>query len=222
MLEPDEAYSRLAAVYDVIDNPVTSLGVAQIRRIGSVFTGRDVLDLGCGTGVPARQAEEFGPRSWIGVDRVAEMLSYIDGSAVRADFQALPFDDSSFDIALFWVSLGYVDAPVTALLESTRVLRPSGRLLILDLHPVGARRGWTRSINGITIRSVIHTSEAWSRYFKVADLQIVREDTIPIDESVRPSIEAAGKNFLELAGEKLLIFYELQRNRDSAPEKLQQ
>ena len=217
MLEADEAYSRLAAVYEVLNNPVTSLGVAQIERIGPVFAGRDVLDLGCGTGAPARQAEKFGPRSWIGVDRVAEMLSYFDGAAVQADFRALPFGDSSFDVVLFWISLGYVDAPATALLESRRVLRTTGRLLILDLHPVGARRGWKRSMGGITIRSVVHSSEAWSRCFKVADLQVVREEAIVIDESVRPCIEAAGKNFSEFEGEELLISYELQRKCPSAP-----
>ncbi len=217
MLEADEAYSRLAAVYDVLNNPVTSLGVAQIQRIGPVFAGRDVLDLGCGTGAPARQAEEFGPKSWIGVDRVAEMLSYFDGTAVRADFRSLPFEDSSFDVVLFWISLGYVDAPATAFVESTRVLRPRGRMFILDLHPIGASLGWTRSMGGLTIRSVIHSSEAWSRCFEVTGLQVVHEEAIVIDESVRSYIDAAGKNFSEFDGQELLIYYELQRKCASAP-----
>ncbi len=217
MLEADEAYARLASVYDGLNNPVTSLGRAQIQRIGPVFAGRDVLDLGCGTGAPARQAAEFGPKSWVGVDRVTEMLGYFEGTAVRADFRTLPFPDSSFDVVLFWISLGYVDAPAVALLESVRVLRPSGKMLILDLHPIGASRGWTRSMGGLTIRSVIHSSEAWSHCFNIAGLQVVHEDSVVIDESMRSSFDAAGKDFLEFEGQDLLIFYELQRKRAEAP-----
>ena len=139
------------------------------------------------------------------------MLDRFQGTAVRADYRTLPFDDSSFDIVLFWISLGYIDSPAPALLESSRVLRSSGKLLILDLHPSGARRGWTRNIGGITIRSTIHSTETWVRSFEEAGLGIVSEDAVLIDESVRSSFESAGKNFTEFEGQELLIFYDLTR-----------
>ena len=214
MLAPDQAFSKLAGVYDDLDNPVSTLGLNQIRRMGSAFAGRDVLDLGCGRGAPAREAAEFGSRSWIGVDRVGEMLENFSGVAVGGDFEALPFNASSFDVVLFWISLGYANSLGVAIRESSRVLRTGGRLFILDLHPRGRELGWTRNIGGIAIRSVIHSNQDWARSFTMARLEVLVEETVSIDESLRPCFDRAGRNFSEFEGHALLIFFELSK-RDS-------
>jgi ubiquinone/menaquinone biosynthesis C-methylase UbiE len=116
-----------------------------------VKTGQRVLDLGCGTGIVARQvAARLGDKgSVVGIDRSANMLAVADTTAARDGLkvewregraEALPFADASFDRVLSQFALMFFDDRPRALAEVHRVLAPGGGLSLnvwqgIDRHP---------------------------------------------------------------------------------------
>lgn len=102
----------------------------------------DLMDVGTGTG---RMIELLGPRatSALGIDRSPEMLRLARGrieaaglkdAQVRSgDMFALPGADASFDTVVLHQVLHFADNPPAVLAEAARVLRPNGRLLVIDL-----------------------------------------------------------------------------------------
>src|SRR5690606_37850249 len=50
----------------------------------------------------------------------------------HADMNRLPFESGRFDVAVLHMALHYVENPATALAEAGRVLRPGGRLIVVD------------------------------------------------------------------------------------------
>jgi ArsR family transcriptional regulator len=105
---------------------------------------RDLLDIGTGTG---RMLELFGARvqQAVGVDLSREMLAVArvnleraglrNGSVRQADMYQLPFPGGSFDAVVIHQVLHYAERPAAAIAEAARVLRPGGRLLVIDFLP---------------------------------------------------------------------------------------
>ena len=101
-----------------------------------------VGDLGCGTGMLVEALSVHVCRV-IGVDASDEMLTAARarvGEAPSVDLrrgvlEALPVDDSTLDAAVMMLVLHHLPSPVPALMEARRVLKPGGRLLIVDMAP---------------------------------------------------------------------------------------
>jgi demethylmenaquinone methyltransferase/2-methoxy-6-polyprenyl-1,4-benzoquinol methylase len=102
-----------------------------------------VLDVCCGTGDLAIAARRAGG-DVVGLDFSEQMLERARRKApeiewVRGDALALPFEDESFDAATVGFGVRNVEDLEAALRELRRVLRPGGRLAILEITtPVGA------------------------------------------------------------------------------------
>jgi ubiquinone/menaquinone biosynthesis C-methylase UbiE len=110
-----------------------------------------VLDLGCGTGIVARQvASRVGATGQVtGIDVSPNMLTVARVAADRegltiewreGNAEQLPFPDSSFDLVLSQFALMFVNNKRVALTEMRRVVTEDGRVLIsvwqsLDRHP---------------------------------------------------------------------------------------
>ena len=105
---------------------------------------RDLLDIGTGTG---RLLQLFGPmiERGVGIDLSHDMLAYAranldDGGLMNCqvrhgDMYRLALDDESFDAVTVHQVLHYADEPANVIFEATRVLRPQGRLVIVDFAP---------------------------------------------------------------------------------------
>jgi len=104
----------------------------------------DLVDVGTGTG---RMIELLGrqARTALGLDRNPEMLrlarNRIDASGLASarvqagDMYALPLPAGACDSLLLHQVLHYADNPGAVIAEAARVLRPGGRLLVVDLLP---------------------------------------------------------------------------------------
>ena len=100
----------------------------------------EVADLGCGTGL---NAATLAPhvRRVIGVDQSAAMLraarkrtaSFANVELRQGSLEALPLEDASVDAVLLLLALTYVADPRRVLQETSRVLRPQGRVVVVDL-----------------------------------------------------------------------------------------
>lgn len=101
-----------------------------------------VADLGCGTGQILARVAPF-VRQAIGVDNSQPMLKaarkrlagHDNVDLRRGDLSAVPVEDGGADAALLILALTYVPDPAAVLREMSRILRPGGRAVIVDLLP---------------------------------------------------------------------------------------
>ena len=134
-------FDRIAPVYDAM-NRVMTVGLDQRWRRATVRQtvrpGDRVLDACCGTGDLAVAARKAGAAGVVGADFSERMLERARRKApelefVQADVLALPFEDASFDSAVVGFGVRNVENLEAALRELRRVLKPGGRLGILEI-----------------------------------------------------------------------------------------
>jgi ubiquinone/menaquinone biosynthesis C-methylase UbiE len=146
---------------------------AEKRLLATLLAGfpdaKNVLDVGCGTGHFTRW---FGAQGLdvVGLDRSSAMLSEAArlGSRryVQGDALALPFADSSFDIAALVTTLEFVSDPARALEEASRI---SGQGLVL-----GVLNRWSL----LAMRLRVSDDPVWraARFFSPGEVvQLIRE-----------------------------------------------
>lgn len=138
-------FDRIAPVYDVMNRVMTAGLDVRWRRLAAesvVRSGDRVLDGACGTGDLALADLKAGAGSVTGLDFSPEMLARARKKAaprddvlewVQGDLLALPFDDASFDSATVGFGVRNVSDLELSLKELRRVLRPGGRLAILEI-----------------------------------------------------------------------------------------
>lgn len=142
-----EMFASIAPRYDTA-NEVLSLGVHQSWRraavkAASLKPGDSVLDCATGTGdLALALAEAVGPSGEvIGTDFCAPMLKPAPAKALRrglrvqfsvADALSLPFREGQFDAATIAFGIRNVDDPVRCLREMARVVKPGGRVVVLE------------------------------------------------------------------------------------------
>ena len=134
-------FDRIAPVYDLM-NRVMTAGLDGRWRAATVAAavrpGDRVLDACCGTGDLALAARRAGAGEVVGLDFSGRMLERARAKApqlewVQGDVLALPFADASFDAATVGFGVRNVDDLEAGVHELRRVLRPGGRLAILEI-----------------------------------------------------------------------------------------
>jgi demethylmenaquinone methyltransferase / 2-methoxy-6-polyprenyl-1,4-benzoquinol methylase len=141
-------FDRIAPVYDAMNRAMTAGLDRRWRRETArtvVSTGDRVLDACCGTGDLAIAALHTGGVV-TGLDFSERMLERARAKSteiewVQGDALALPFADDSFDAATVGFGVRNLDDLERGLRELKRVLRPGGRLGILEITKP---RGWLR------------------------------------------------------------------------------
>lgn len=129
-------WSRMQALH--VDEAEVDAALMEI--LGKAPVG-DLLDIGTGTG---HVLELVGDRAetGIGVDRSIDMLKFARANIWRAglrncqvrlaDMLRLPFPAACFDTVTLRMVLHYAESPASAIVEAARVLRPGGRLIVID------------------------------------------------------------------------------------------
>jgi demethylmenaquinone methyltransferase / 2-methoxy-6-polyprenyl-1,4-benzoquinol methylase len=145
-------FDRIAPVYDAMNRVMTAGLDRRWRRETAhavVRPGDAVLDACCGTGDLALAAAREGGRV-TGLDFSERMLERARKKApqlewVEGDLLALPFADATFDAATVGFGVRNVDDLEAGLRELRRVLRPGGRLGVLEItRPRGLMRPFFR------------------------------------------------------------------------------
>ncbi len=154
-ISPESAYRteglliRRASFYDTLVNILTLGQSSRMRRmtidLALLNPGESLLDVGCGTGgvaIPAKM--RVGSAGKIaGIDPSPEMLAVARRNALRRgleiDFrlgaiEALPYDDATFDAVTASLMIHHLrgDLVERGAAEILRVLKPGGRLLVVD------------------------------------------------------------------------------------------
>lgn len=163
-------FAAIARSYD-LNNRLHSFGRDQawrrfaVRHAGLAPSDR-VLDVACGTGDLTEAFARAGAAEVIGLDFTAEMLDIARDKAPRrlgpdagrvrylqGDAQQLPFEDRSFEVVSIAFGIRNVQDPMRALREFRRVLRPGGRLVVLEFaEPRWAPVRW---INNVYTRRIM-------------------------------------------------------------------
>ena len=142
-------FDRIAPMYDVMNRLMTAGLDVRWRRLAAeaaVRKGDRVLDAACGTGDLAIADVKAGAGRVTGLDFSAEMLARARRKSasiewIQGDMLALPFADETFDAATVGFGVRNVENLELGLRELRRVLRPGGRLAILEItQPRGALR----------------------------------------------------------------------------------
>ncbi|HEY0603605.1 MAG TPA: methyltransferase domain-containing protein [Herpetosiphonaceae bacterium] len=141
---------RWAGHYDRLVNLLTFGHARQLRAmtvdLAQIVSDEAILDVGCGTGDLTLAAKARTGRSGrvVGIDAAPEMIAVARRKAAYAqseiDFrvsavEALPFPDASFDVVLSSLMMHHLPQAVKrqGLPEIRRVLKPGGRLVIIDI-----------------------------------------------------------------------------------------
>lgn len=171
MPDPDvsRAYDRWAASYDSDRNLTRDLDARVMREAPLDVAGRDVVELGCGTGKNTEWLAAQA-RSLLAIDfsegmlmRALERLAGLGLTErvrfVRHDVRVpLPAGDASADVVVGNLVLEHVQhlAPVFA--EAARVLRPGGRLWFCELHPFRQWRGGQAHFTDLATGETVHVA----------------------------------------------------------------
>lgn len=157
-----EAFSAWADVYDLQQNPLLMLEERYLLRLLPTIKGRDVLDVGCGTGRWLARLSRLNPKSLHGVDFSAEMLSKAasrhipDTQLSLASCSELPVESANVDVLLASFVLSYLDDLGKTAREFARVIRPEGNLILTDMHPeTAAGLHWKRAFTNNEVKMTL-------------------------------------------------------------------
>lgn len=137
----DATWGRaFTAFYDRAMKSTEEAGMREIRREALAEAKGRTIDIGAGTGL---NIELFPPEvsELVLAEPDPHMLKRLrvklaesgrEASVVPVPAEKLPFEDDSFDTAVFTLVLCTVPDPAAALAEAARVLRPGGKLLFVE------------------------------------------------------------------------------------------
>lgn len=175
-------FAAIARSYD-LNNRVHSLWQDQLWRTYAVRWAAPaptdtVLDVACGTGDLSQAFARAGAKSVVGLDFTFEMLAIARQKAealppngrasvltyFQGDAQKLPFPDATFDVVSIAFGIRNVLEPARAVGEFRRVLKPGGRLVILEFaEPKFAPIRW---FNDVYCRRIMPVTATWIAHDK--------------------------------------------------------
>lgn len=138
--DSQDFFSRLGGDWDALRQELYGGGFGLPTLLALLPGDLVVADLGCGAGGTVAELSPVVGRV-IGVDREAAMLDAArlrtadctNVTLVQGPLEDLPLASDSLDAALCMLVLHHVPAPEAILAEAARVLRPGGRLVVLDM-----------------------------------------------------------------------------------------
>jgi RimJ/RimL family protein N-acetyltransferase/ubiquinone/menaquinone biosynthesis C-methylase UbiE len=142
------SYNRWAVTYDTDPNRTRELAAAALRQSDLKIVGRDVIEIGCGTGRNTKWLAEQA-RSVIAMDFSEGMLRQAKARALspRVKFiqrdirDGWPLEDASTDLVIAMLVLEHIEQVEPVFAHAARVLRSGGECFVCELHPMRQMQG---------------------------------------------------------------------------------
>lgn len=143
----DEVKARMKATWEDGDYArfatYMEAGAIEILNSWRIPAGQRLLDIGCGAGQTAIPAARLGHRV-VGIDIAENLIGHarvrarsegVDARFDVGDAEALPYEDNSFDVVITLIGAMFAPRPERVAKEIARVLRPDGRLYMVNWTP---------------------------------------------------------------------------------------
>lgn len=218
-----EGYAAWSRTYDTLLNPLLLAEQPAIHGVLAAFPPGRALDAACGTGRLTRILIECG-HDVDAVDASSAMLEVARVAAPKArygiaGFEGLPFPDATFDLVVCGLALTHHDSLVAAIGELARVLKPGGRMVTSDVHPLAVATGahaFFRRADGSrgVVRNELHWHGEYAEAFVRAGLHVLRclEPRFS-DEVLQAFLSKGGLPALEnLVGLPYVLIWECARH----------
>lgn len=196
--------SRYDLMNDVLSGGMHRLWKRQTIEMSGVRRGNQVLDIAGGTGDLSRQFSALvGPEGQVvladindsmlkvGRDRLLDKGVAGNVRFVQADAECLPFPDNHFDVVTIAFGLRNVTHKDRAIASMLRVLKPGGRLLILEFskpsNPLLTKLYDTYSFNFMPLAGKLITNDADSYRYLAESIRMH-----PDQETLKAMMETAG------------------------------
>jgi ubiquinone/menaquinone biosynthesis C-methylase UbiE len=145
----------------------------EVGLVERYATGKDVLEVGCGTGLILDRVHKFA-RSAAGIDLSKGMLERAAGrglAVAQASATALPFPDASVDVAYSFKVLAHIPPIAEALAEMARVVRPGGWVLA-EFYNARSIRRLVKALKPPTpVSDSTHDEHVYTRYDTTDDIK---------------------------------------------------
>ena len=177
------SYTLIAPVYDaIIRRPLDLVRRRSLAALPADKPCRILVD-GIGTGLDLPHLPAL--HEYVGIDLTAAMLQRaqprigsLDVLLVQGDSQRLPFKNACFDHAILHLIVAVVPDGVAVLQEAARVLKPGGRIFLLDKFlRRGERAPVRRLLNLLTRHIATRTDVVFEQVVeKVPQLRVVKDE----------------------------------------------
>lgn len=175
------SYTLLAPVYDAIVARATyPMRQQSLAHLGNI-QGQSVLLAGIGSGLDIPLLPDNA--DYTGIDLTPAMLTRAHRynkplKLEQGNVMQLPYADNRFDIVIMHLILAVVPEPLKALQEACRVVKPGGRILILDKFIKPGQRALTRRILNVFIKHIAtRTDVVFENVLEQCpDLTVIRDE----------------------------------------------
>jgi SAM-dependent methyltransferase len=195
-IEVTTGYAAWAESYDEPGNVTIAMEEGVVHGLlAALPPGGQVLDAACGTGRHGAFLAARG-HSVIGVDSSPEMLERaaekLPGARFeRGELDSIPLEDKAVDAVVCALALSHLPDIRAAVAELARVLRPGGRLVISNPHPLATGLlGWRATVrdsagNAVVIPEYPHSHETCIEAFTAAGVCVHRciEPTLSAEQA---------------------------------------
>ncbi len=126
---------RVSGYYELINQKETEI----IKKYGQ---GKDVLEIGCGTGIILNEVNKFA-RSAYGIDLSPGMLKKAEAKGLNvkvANAKSLPFEDNRFDLVYSFKVLAHVPEIDAVVREIARVVKDDGTMVLEFYNPYSLKK----------------------------------------------------------------------------------
>jgi len=199
-----EGYRLWAATYDHDPNPLLALEERALEPLLPNLQGKDLLDVGCGTGRWLRPLMSRGVRSAVGMDLSAEMAAcaaanpLLRGRLALADCLLLPLPPRVADVVICSFTAGHVADLGALARELARVARRGADLFLTDLHPGARMRGWRSAFSHpsgtVEVLGFVHTRRDTESHFTSEGFRLAASSDLCFSEPERPVFARAGRS----------------------------
>jgi ubiquinone/menaquinone biosynthesis C-methylase UbiE len=194
----EEAYDLWSEKYDGQDgNLMLDLDEQVFPGLlgGIDLNGKNVADIGCGTGRHWLKIMEHRPKRLAGFDVSPGMLARLQEKFPTADTHKITDDyfsttpNETYDVIVSTLTVAHIENIEVALRAWCRILKSKGDIIITDFHPdalaMGGKRTFEHNKVQLAVQNFVHTISEIEGILLKYDLHIVNSDERIVDEHVK-------------------------------------